>query len=179
MELTDGVIILRHPTDDDADEVAAAVRASFDALEPWMRWATADFDATAALTWIRGETDPGAEGFIVIDTDGQIVGTAGLHPFVDKDRRVELGYWTRTDRASRGIASRATRLLARYAIETHGARRVEIFMSVENEASRRAAEKAGAVHEGVARNRILLHGRSHDAHIYSITPAELTSRPDD
>jgi len=173
MELTDGVISLRHPDEGDATDVTSAVRTSLPELMQWMPWAKAGFDSSHALSWIRGETDPGAEPFVVVDTDGALIGTAGLHPFIEKDLRIELGYWIRTDRTGRGLASRATRLLARYAIEQRGARRVEIVMSVENEGSRRVAENAGAVHEGIARNRILLHGVSHDAHVYSLIPTDL------
>ncbi len=175
MELTDEVITLRRPTETDADEVAEAVRASIAELTPFMPWANAGYSRADALTWIRDETDPGSEGFVVIDhLDRAIVGTAGLQPFNHGNQRVEMGYWTRSDRVGRGFASRATRLLARYAIEQRGADRVEIVMSVENVGSRRAAEKAGATHEGVLRDYLLLHDRRHDAHIFSILPADLT-----
>lgn len=175
MELSDGVITLRRPTEADADEVASAVRASIEELAPFMPWATPHYGSTDALAWIRDETDPGSEGFVVIDhTDGEIVGIAGLQPLNHANRRVEIGYWTRSDRTGRGYASRATRLLARHAIEHRGAGRVEIVMSVENHGSRRSAEKAGATHEGILREYLLIHGSRHDAHILSILPADLT-----
>jgi len=41
--------------------------------------------------------------------------------------------------------------------------RLEVVVSVENAASLRVAEKAGAIREGVLRSRLLLHGRMHDA----------------
>ncbi|MGL5096173.1 MAG: GNAT family N-acetyltransferase, partial [Planctomycetia bacterium] len=46
--------------------------------------------------------------------------------------------------------------------------RLEIVAAVDNHASRRVAEKAGAVFEGIARRRLLVHGASHDAAVYSL-----------
>ena len=37
-----------------------------------------------------------------------------------------------------------------------------------------AAERAGATHEGVMRCRLLLNGRHHDAHLFSLLPGDLT-----
>jgi ribosomal-protein-serine acetyltransferase len=39
--------------------------------------------------------------------------------------------------------------------------------------SQRVAEKSGALREGVLRNRLLLHGKIHDAAMYSLTPEDL------
>jgi RimJ/RimL family protein N-acetyltransferase len=60
-------------------------------------------------------------------------------------------------------------VLAGYGLGTLGLQRLEIVMSVENHASRRVAERVGADHEGILRCRLLLHGRSHDAHSFSLT----------
>ncbi len=58
MELTDGNVTLRTPTDDDATAVAAAVRDSLQTLSPWMPWATEGYDESAARAWIHGEIEP-------------------------------------------------------------------------------------------------------------------------
>lgn len=174
MELTDGAIVLRPPTDADADRVAENVRHSFAELTPFMPWATADHDREKALAWINGEYDSDEQSFVIL-ADGVIVGNCGLNRFDEGNRFANLGYWVRTDATGRGYATAATRLLARYGIEELGLARVEIFMSVENEASRRVAEKAGAWYEGTMRRRLLLHGRQHDAHLYSITADDLVA----
>jgi RimJ/RimL family protein N-acetyltransferase len=48
--------------------------------------------------------------------------------------------------------------------------RIEILVAVDNLASQRVAAKVGAVREGVLRNRLLLHGKIHDAVIFSLIP---------
>ena len=47
-----------------------------------------------------------------------------------------------------------------------------LVIAVENEASVRAADKAGALREGILRNRIYVHDVVHDAYIYSLVPAD-------
>jgi ribosomal-protein-serine acetyltransferase len=41
--------------------------------------------------------------------------------------------------------------------------RLEVVVSTQNAASLRAAEKSGALSEGVLKKRLLLHGMWHDA----------------
>ncbi len=168
MQLTDGVITLRHPNVDDAHDVASAVQASLAELQVFMPWATPDYGPAQARQWMFGEFNPGEEPFIILDAHDEIVGSCGLGPIDQLNRVIELGYWVRSDRTGRGIATRAARLLARHAIDNRGAMRVEIHMSVENPGSRRVAENIGATYEGTMRARLLLNGEHHDAEIWSI-----------
>jgi RimJ/RimL family protein N-acetyltransferase len=71
-----------------------------------------------------------------------------------------------------GESSEAARLVSRWAIESLGLQRVEIFISDHNVASRMAARKSGAQFEGVLRNKIRPDDRAHDAHIFSFVPSD-------
>jgi RimJ/RimL family protein N-acetyltransferase len=166
--LSDEVCSLRPPVERDADELAACVRDSLPELSRWMPWATADYDRDAALAWIMGDIEPDAHSFVIIDHDGAIAGTCGLNHIDRLNQRANLGYWVRSDRTGRGLATAATRLVAWHGLHELGFRRLEIIMAVDNVASRRVAERAGAMFEGTMRARLMLHGRSHDAHLYSI-----------
>ena len=46
--------------------------------------------------------------------------------------------------------------------------RIEILAAVGNVPSQHVAEKAGAICEGILRQRLLLHGVAHDAVVFSI-----------
>ena len=166
--LTDGVVVLRAPVDDDAAAMAAAVRASVAELRPFMPWATEDYGEADALGWIRGEHDPDELSYLIIGDDGLLAGGCGLNLFNEVNRYANLGFWLRSDRTGRGSATRATKLLARHGLTSVGLERIEILMAVENERSRRVAERAGAVFEGTLRHRLLLHDRGHDAYLFSI-----------
>jgi RimJ/RimL family protein N-acetyltransferase len=171
--LTDGVISLRRPADADAAPLCSAVLASLPELTPFMPWATSAFDDAAALDWIRGEREPDEVQYLIVGDDGEVAGGCGLNLFNQVNRFANLGYWLRSDRTGRGWATRATVLLARHGLTRLGLERVEIMMAIENEASRRVAERAGATFEGTLRHRFLLHGMYHDAYLYSLVRADL------
>jgi ribosomal-protein-serine acetyltransferase len=172
-DLTDGVITLRSLTAADAQPMVAAVRSSLAELTRFMPWATADYGEAAALAWIRGDLEPDSIRYLILGSDGELAGTCGLNLFNRVNRYANLGYWLRSDRTGRGWATRATRLLARHGLTSVGLERVEILMAVENEASRRVAERVGATFEGTLRHRLLLRGQYHDAYLYSLIRPDL------
>jgi len=176
MELVHGDLIVRNPKAEDAEAVCASVQASLPELEPWMPWAGPGYDVAAASAWIDGKF--GDEHRFIMTVGGVLVGSCGLNQFDAFNRGANLGYWLRSDATGHGFASRAAYLVARYGIEQLGFRRVEIMMSVHNDPSRRVAQRIGAVHEGIARDRLLLRGVHHDAHVFSLITRDFETHPD-
>jgi len=170
--LTDGSLTLRLPEAADAPAVAEAARTSFAQLVPWMPWASPDYGPDDAMFWINNKSEA---GFIMIGSDNSVVGTCGLNGFDEPNKRANLGYWVRTSHVGLGLATAATRLIARHGLIDLGLQRLEVVMSVKNEASRRVAERAGAAYEGVLYNRLWIHDASHDAHSFSITSVDQLS----
>lgn len=163
-------VMLRCPDRGDVVDLVAAVKRSLVELEPWMPWATKNYAVASASAWVDGEVD-GLHRFAII-ADGEFAGTCGLNKVDSYNLSANLGYWVRSDLAGRGLATTATKLLARYAAEHTDLHRLEVVMSVHNEASRRVAEKAGAHYEGVRRGALLLHGVYHDAHAFSFVSTD-------
>jgi len=64
--------------------------------------------------------------------------------------------------------------VARLGFAQLGLQRIEIIAAVDNLASQRVAEKAGAVREGLARKRLLVRGEPQDAFVFSLLPEDLT-----
>ncbi|HEX7097575.1 MAG TPA: GNAT family protein, partial [Acidimicrobiales bacterium] len=172
LTLSDGHVVLRTPEERDAPAVTACVRESLDSLSRWLTWASADYDEAAALRWIRRQRDPTEVAFL-IEENGTIAGSCGLNRVDRANQNANLGYWLRPDHTGRGLATRAARLVARHGLTTLGLHRIEIVMAVDNDASRRVAERLGAVHEGTLRGRLWLHGRFHDMHMYSLLASDL------
>ena len=168
MDLRDGGLTLREPVDADAPGMAAAVRASLPELEPWMPWAVPTYDEATALKWIRGEFGDDYR-FVMVDESGGYVGSCGLNGVDDLNKSANLGYWVRTDCVGRGYATSATTLLVRFGFSETDLHRLEVTMSVRNEASRRVAEKVGAHYEGMLRGALFLQGEFHDTHMFSFT----------
>jgi len=87
-------------------------------------------------------------------SSSRLVGACGLHRPVWTTPKVEVGYWCRTGCTGRGYVGEAVAALVDYAFAQLGAVRVELVTDEENAASRRVAERAGFVLEGV-----LMHER--------------------
>jgi ribosomal-protein-serine acetyltransferase len=176
--LSDSVVTLRPLERADQDALYEAVRESIPELSRWLPWCHPGYAPAEAIAHIERSiqwwSDRSQCTFVILDaTDGTYAGGIGLNHFDAQHRYANLGYWVRTARTKRGLASHAVRLAARFAFEQLGMVRVEIAAEPDNVASRRVAEKAGATLEGIARNRILTRGRAVPAALYSLIPEDL------
>ena len=79
------------------------------------------------------------------------LGSIMLHGFRWWASQAEIGYWVLPEARGRGVAARAVRLLAGWALEELGLTRIEAYVPVDNEPSLRSIERAGFTQEGVAR----------------------------
>ena len=165
-------IELRQYQQNDVDAIYETVMESKAELSPWMMWCHENYSRQDAETWVEGR--PGAWdrneswSFVVVDSSERLLGTCGIHRIESLHGVGELGYWVRSSMTSQGIATEATRKLCQWAFADKGLQRIEIIMSVENIASQRVAEKAGAVREGILRQRLSLNGRRHDAVMFAV-----------
>ncbi|MGE0610496.1 MAG: GNAT family N-acetyltransferase [Pirellulales bacterium] len=173
IELSDEIVLLRPFRLDDVDYLYHAVRGSLPELQAWLPWCHAEYCREEAEQWVESRAAAwhrGTEYSFVIEQHGVegLVGGCGLNQIDDLRLRANLGYWVQTSRTGHGLATAAARLLARWGLQNVGLQRVEIVAAVDNTASQRVAQKAGAVHEGVFRRRLRVHGHPHDARIYSL-----------
>lgn len=159
---------------DEADGIAIheAATESIESVSPWMGWLTPSYAVSDAIEWAREAAADWVTGsryeFVMIDElSGKLCGVCGLNRINTEDLVCNLGYWVRTSEVRRGIASAAARMLANFGTQTLGLKRIEIVVAEGNTASRRVAEKAGAVYEGIQRQRLRVGEVSHDAHMYA------------
>jgi RimJ/RimL family protein N-acetyltransferase len=104
----------------------------------------------------------------------------GLLTFELRDAgRAELGYWLLPEGRGRGRATRALRLLSRWALSQAGVARLELSTSPENAASQRVAERSGFRREGVLRSYHVVDDRREDAVLFSLLPGELDEQAED
>ena len=93
---------------------------------------------------------------------------------IDLDQgHAAVGYWLWPVSRGRGIATHATRLMARWAFEVLGVARLELTCGPDNEASQRVAARCGFVHEGVLRSHMPFRGGRRDTVMFSLLPGEL------
>lgn len=178
MILTDGDILVRPIRLDDAEALFEAAHESIPEVSPWLPWLHENYsiEETRAFLSSRASEEKSEEAysFGIFDRPGERwLGGIGLNFFNRVHQLANLGYWVRTGETGRGVASRATRLVAGFGFAELGLQRIEIIAAVPNVASQRVAEKAGAVREGVLRKRLFIHGHAHDAVMFSLVAEDL------
>jgi len=180
-ELTARNCRLRPFETSDAEALYGAVRESVRELQPWMPWCRPDYSAEESEAFIRhcqAAWERNEElNFAILDRVGQLVGTAGLNAMDWTNRRANLGYWIRSRYTGQGFATAATKLVAAFAFDEVKLNRVEIVVAAANEASQKVAISAGAVREGVARDRLLLQGGPQNAAIFSFVMRDRRKLP--
>ncbi len=141
-------------------------------LRPWMPWCHAGYAVSDASTFIQTTMD----GFVkrtgfefAITSGGAVMGVSGINQLDNANLRANVGYWVRSTAAGRGVATSAVGLVCEWAFAHTELVRLEILVAIGNLPSQRVAEKVGGVREGVLRRRLLLHGVSHDAVMFSLT----------
>lgn len=179
MTFVDGDILVRPLELTDEQSLFEAVWESIPEVSPWLGWCHENYsiDETREFLRSRAEKSLGDEwySFGVFDRSSgeRFLGGVGLN-FINRVHQFgNLGYWVRTSRTGRGVASRASRLVARFGFEELGLQRIEILAAVSNLASQRVAEKIGAAREGVLRKRLLIRGEPQDAVMFSLVQENL------
>lgn len=80
-----------------------------------------------------------------------------------------IGYWVVPRARGRGVATRAVRLLSRWALRDAGLARVEAWVEPDNVASQRVLTAVGFAREGVLRSFLSYPDRRADAVVFSRT----------
>jgi RimJ/RimL family protein N-acetyltransferase len=131
-----------------------------------------DFAASWITRYERGGIDGTAHGFAIVDGGGAFLGVALAVRIEAEARSAELGYIVAPHARGRGVASRALALLTDWALSELGALRIELWISVANEASKRVAERCGYVREGVLRSVWFKQDVRDDFEIWSRLPSD-------
>lgn len=168
--------IFRPFIESDAIAFAAAVRESGATVGKWMSWAHAGYTESEARSWFDHCASERANGtayeFGIFNIESQnLVGGCGLNQFNQVNGFCNLGYWIRESMQRKSAGLTAIEALSRLAFSDLNQGRVEIVVAAGNAPSMALAEKAGAQRECLARNRLKLHGKFTDAHVYSLVPA--------
>jgi RimJ/RimL family protein N-acetyltransferase len=99
----------------------------------------------------------------------QAVGSVSLFEIEPDQARCQGGYWVAPEHRGRGVAWRGLKGAAQFAFDRMELHRVEIFHSVENEASCKTAVRAGLRLEGTHRQSHRYgDGRYHDEHCHAM-----------
>lgn len=161
--------------DTDAHQFLLAAQESVQTVGKWLPWCHADYSLAEATQWIntcRGKVTGGDAYDLGIfrSSDDALIGGVAINS-IDKLNRIgNVGYWIRPSMERQGYALQAVQLISKFGFEELNLVRLEIVVQVGNCASRRVAEKAGAVLESIAANRLMHDGKPDKAAIYVLLP---------
>jgi ribosomal-protein-alanine N-acetyltransferase len=171
--LTTSRLVLRQPTVDDAEQVLLfrgdpVVQRFSD------RTLSSVAEAKELLVDIRPRVAAGSLRAWVIVLEGSVIGMIGLHTWVPKHRRAELGFDLARVHWGRGYASEAARAVLSYGFTTMQLHRIEAYTMVENLRSARLLERLGFTREGVCRAYVVEDDEAtYDSAVYGLLASDV------
>ena len=140
-----------------------------------MSWANDNYSAAQAESWFAYcnkelENKTSFELGIFEVESGCLVGGCGLNQYNQVNDFYNLGYWVRESHQRQGAGLAAITAITQFGFSELNLGRIEIVIARENAPSIALAEKAGALRECLARNRMKVHGSLVDAYVFSIIP---------
>jgi RimJ/RimL family protein N-acetyltransferase len=158
--MTDRPVTLRPVADGDLD-VLFRIAAELDTWEertpsPPAPLSRARFDERFAASERDGSS---RDVRLIVDVDGEAVGSASLFDFDDLARHAELGISLVPEARGKGIGTAATSQMVEFGFVRRNLRRIHLEAIESNRAGVRAYEKAGFVVEGRLREHAWVRGR--------------------
>ena len=155
----------------------AAVRESVATVGSWMPWCHANYSEAEARSWFEQclanlRAGRAYDVGIFAADGGELLGGVGINQLNVQHNFGNVGYWVRQSHQRRRVATRAVRIMGGFGFNCLKLTRLEVVIAVDNHASRGVAERVGAVHECIARNRLLVMGLPAPAAVYSVTPGQ-------
>jgi RimJ/RimL family protein N-acetyltransferase len=169
VELRDDELLLRPPADADVPAIVAACQDPD--LARFIPGFPSPYGEEDARTWLATRAvAKGSRTFLIVDAaSGELFGAIEVR----LGETGTIGYWIAKEARGRGIATRATRLLAHWALTEGGVERLELTTHPENVPSQRVAERAGFTREGILRAHVKFPEGRRDSVIYSLLPGDL------
>ena len=166
--LSDGVVMLRLPEERDLAAIERGI-ADPDVIRSFGR-PTLTAEQLLELNRRRWDDGVGAT-FAICGAANDCVG----HVFVNLGGalRGSIGYWLLPEARGKGLATRAVRLLSRWALRDLALARLGLSAEPWNYRSQRVAELAGFQREGILRSYAEIDGRRVDYVSFSLLPGDL------
>jgi len=167
--LSDGRVTLRPPDERDLGAIADGIRDA-DVIRAFGR-PTLSPEELLELNRRRWDDGEAATFAICATSSGLCLG----HVFVNLGEacRGSVGYWLLRGARGQGHASRAVRLVSRWALRDLGLARLALLTEPSNRPSQSVAERCGFEREGVLRSYFEIDGRRVDYVCFSLLPGDL------
>ena len=178
MPITTPRLLIRPPQLGDGVAVNAAIIESYNVLHEFVDWAktkptceeTEEHIRLAAANWILKKNDePWLELYIFDKTTGEFIGGTGFHHINWTIPSMETGYWIRSSRSGHGFMTEAINAITQYAIKQLAVKRIAITCDIDNNRSKKIAERLHYTLEGVLKShrRKPINGELSDTLLYA------------
>lgn len=145
-----------------------------------LEWTTVplEYDRDKAVSYVE-DYNPGwwkrgdGAAWVIADAEGDYVGQIDLRVNAGDPRLADVGFMTAPWARGKGYMSAALRAAVRFGFAELGLERIEWRANVGNEGSRRVAEKAGFVYEGMLRKGSPHRGERLDTWLAAIVKSDL------
>ncbi len=167
----DEEIILRSLCEEDADLLFTLVDQNRLYLREFLGWLdnnTLKEDTVAFLRDQQKQLDQMKVVHIGILYNHQLVGVISLDAIDQLNKSASIGYWISKHYQGRGIMTKSTKSLIKYAFESLSLHRIEIKCAVHNIKSQKIVETLGFSKEGLLKEAISHYGEYFDAYIYGL-----------
>jgi RimJ/RimL family protein N-acetyltransferase len=177
-DLRDDTVVLRLPTERDVDAITEACQ---DPLISQFTRVPSPYTRANAVEFVRQASKIRPSGtevtFVITDaTDDTVLGATGIMNITKARDVAEIGYWVAREARGNRIATRAARLVSRWAVLELGIKRLELVAHVDNVASQAVAEHVGFTREGILRDYATMGRGISDVVMFSLLPRDLDER---
>ena len=179
IELSDGTIAIRTHKLRDVHPYFEAVQESIAEISRHLSWCHQNYAIEEARMWTE-KTVPtlwqqqSEYHFVITDAiTGSILGGCGLDEVNWVNQTANLGYWVRTSRTRQGVATAASRLLARFGFEKLQLKRIDVVTSIENVPSVRVIEKLNPSEKKRVKDNSPLNDGTPNTIVFSLFPQDI------
>jgi ribosomal-protein-alanine N-acetyltransferase len=163
--LSDGRVTLRPPDERDISAIDTGIHDA-----EVVRWFGQPNDfAVDVLALNRERWSEGSPTFAICEADGACAGHVWMNVCRADPTTGYVGYWLLPGVRGRGLATRAVRLLADWAVQYVGLTRLRLITEPSNTRSQRVAERSGFRQVEVLRNHGAIDGRAIDQVVFELT----------
>lgn len=171
----DESITLRLLEERHAEEVRSLLEQNRSHLQTELTWLTDQLTLSDAREYIRAglerfATNNGLRAGIWLHDS--LAGIVSLHKVSWDDRKAELGYWLGASFQGQGLVTKACDALIRYSFHELQLNRLEIQCAIDNDRSRKVAERLGFTQEGILRRAWWTDNRFVDLVVYGLLASE-------
>ncbi|PKG73911.1 RimJ/RimL family protein N-acetyltransferase [Shewanella sp. GutCb] len=144
-------------------------------LGQWLAWPALANNEAFFANFIKQSLHDYADGKSLVCAmvlAGELVGNISFHNIDTQLKKVEIGYWLSCEHQGKGLVSKSVTKMIEIAFTELQMEKIEIFVAIDNNASRKVCHRLGFDLEGVITSAEQLNGRMYDHAAYALSRSD-------